>query len=64
MAVISNIHPLWDALPISVGKEEREYSERTALPVFEQIFQEAIDNVRPVSYTHLDVYKRQGQSRL
>ena len=46
MAVISNIHPLWDALPISVGKEEREYSERTALPVFEQIFQEAIDNVR------------------
>ena len=46
MAVISNIHPLWDALPISVGKDEREYSERTALPVFEQIFQEAIDNVR------------------
>ena len=29
-----------------MGKEEREYSERTALPVFEQIFQEAIDNVR------------------
>lgn len=46
MAAISNIQPLWDALPISIGKEEQERAGQTELPVFEQIFREAIENVR------------------
>lgn len=46
MAEIIGIKPLWDTLPLVTGKEESKSLAKDSLPVFEDIFRTAIDNVK------------------
>ena len=47
MAVnIGTIQPIWDSFPLSLGESDQSVSGRENLPVFADIFQNAIDTVK------------------
>lgn len=46
MAEIAGIKPLWDSMPIKLAKQESAELQKDSLPVFEDIFRTAIDNVK------------------
>lgn len=46
MAEIGGIKPLWDAMPLSMGKKADDHTEGAAVPLFEDVFRFAIDNVK------------------